>query len=310
MGTLLMVGTLLLLCFVLCYGLMLDWFHSSKIQAATVGILVLLILFIQRSVRVKRPVLSLEALSSWKVISGLALLFFLCLLFNTGNLNTTFLTIILRDNPLQSAYTAIFAIPGYIFGSLLCFLYYRRYMNFLGMAVLACVFFLFANMGMLHLTAATTGSYDLFWPIFFRASAAIITYISIGIYIAGNITPRHFGTVISALIAIRTLFAPMAASCLYSNWLYKLKIKHVNNLALTMDRLNPFLSERRASLYGSVNQQASLLALHDIYAALVIFTVILLAVVLVFPFHGTQKRIVFNWQDPLHIKEAAQSITI
>ncbi|PIF71300.1 hypothetical protein CLU99_2065 [Flavobacterium sp. 2] len=128
--------------------------------------------------------------------------------------------------------------------------------------------------------------------------------------IAGNISPAHFGTVISTLIAIRTLFAPMGASCLYSNLHYHLKIKHINNLAVTMDRLNLYVAERRASIYGSVNQQASLLALHDIYAIMVAFTVVLLVLIIVFPFHGTQKRIIFNWQDPFHSKEAAQSITI
>jgi DHA2 family multidrug resistance protein len=310
LGTLLLSSSLLLMCYVLSYGLMLNWYTSIKIQAATVVAVVLLVLFLQRNTRVSRPIINFAALGSWKVGAGFIVLIFFCLFFNTSSLTTPFLSIILRGNALESARINTFGIPGYIAGCLLCFVYYRKYMNFSIMAAAACLCFIISNIEMYALTSSFAGPSDLFWPMFFRAMAVIITYISVGLYITSNIPAHHFNDVTMVLIAVRTLFVPVGVATLLSNWFYQGQIKHIAFLANKMDRLNPDIIVRNASIFSSVKTQASLLAIRDIYGTLIIIGIVLLIVILVFPFHGSQKRIVFNWRNPLHAQEVTQSITI
>jgi DHA2 family multidrug resistance protein len=310
LGTLLIIASLLLTCYVFSYGLMLDWYASIKIQAATLVAVLLFTLFLQRNLRIKRPIVKFEAFSSWKVVMGFMVLIFFCLFFNTSSLTAPFLNIILKNNPLESARLNTFGIPGYIAGSLLCFLYYKRFMNFSVMAVAACLCFLISNIEMYDLTSSFTGSTDLFWPMFFRAMATIITYISVGIYITSNIPLHYFNDVTMVLIAVRSLFVPLIASTLYSNWFYHGQVIYLNKLANKMDSLNPYVTARSSAVFSSVKTQASLLALRDIYGALILIGIVLLIIIIVFPFHGSQKRIVFNWQNPLHGKEVAQSLPI
>lgn len=310
LGTLLIIASLLLVCYVCCYGLMLNWYASVKIQAATLGALILLLLFLQLNLRIKRPIVNFKALHSWKVGAGIFLLFFFCLFFNTSSLTTPFLNIILKNNALESAHINTYGIPGYIAGSLLCFVYYKKFMNFSTMAAAACLLFLFSNIQMYTLTSSFAGPSDLFWPMFFRAMATIITYISVGIYITSNISLNAFNDVTMILIALRSLFIPLVASTLYSNLLYRRQIVHINQLANEMDGLNPYVEARNSAIINSVKTQASLLALRDIYGTLIIIGIVVLVIIIVFPFHGSQKRIVFNWQNPLHSKEVAQSIPV
>lgn len=309
-GTLVITTALLLICYVCCYGQMLDWYASVKIQGATLAAILLLLLFLQRNLRIKRPIVKFEAFSSWKVGAGIFVLFFFCLFFNTTSLTTPFLNIILKNNPLESAHINTYGIPGYIAGSLFCFVYYKRFMNFSTMATIACVLFLVSNIEMYMLTSSFTGPADLFWPMFFRAMATIITYISVGIYITSNIPLHYFNDVTMVLIAIRSLFVPLTASTLYTNLYYRRQIAHVNQLANEMDSLNPYVAMRNSGIMTSVKTQASLLALRDIYGMLIILGIVVLVIIVVFPFHGSQKRIIFNWKDPLHGKEVAQSIPV
>ena len=310
MGTLFITTALLLMCYVCSYGLMLNWYASVKIQAATLGSVLLLMLFLQRNLRIKRPIVKFETLISWQVGAGIFVLFFFCLFFNTNSLTTPFLNIILKNNPLESAHINTYGIPGYIAGSLLCFVYYKKFMNFSTMAATACLLFLVSNIEMYLLTSSFTSPENLFWPMFFKAMATIITYISVGIYITSNISLSAFNDVTMILIALRSLFIPLAATTVYSNLLYRRQIVHINQLTNKMDSLNPYVTARNSAVVSSVKTQALLLSLRDIYGLLIIIGIVVLIIVIVFPFHGSHKRIVFNWKNPLHAKEAAQSIPV
>ncbi|WP_317499207.1 hypothetical protein [Flavobacterium sp. DG1-102-2] len=310
LGNIFLVISLLLMCYVMSYGLMQDWFASVKIQAATIGSIIALLTFLHSNMRNKRPIINFTTVASWHVLCGVFVLCCLCMLFNTGSLTSPFLAIVFKNNPLESAKINTYGTVGYLFGSFLCFLYYRKFMNFTPMAATACVLFLVSNLGMYYITTINASPNDLFLPMFFRAMATIITYISVGIYITSNIPLNYFNDVTMFLIAVRTLLVPVVASALYSNWHYHEQIKYTTRLANTMDALNPLVAVRNTQLVSSVKVQASLLALRDIYGALIIMSLVLLVIILFIPFHGSNKRIIFNWRDPLHGKEAAQAITV
>jgi hypothetical protein len=231
--------------------------------------------------------------------------------FNTTVLSNTFFTIVFKNNPLESAKVNIFGVPGYVAGSLICYFYYKRFMNFMPLAATACILFIVSNIGMYFITTSVVSPSNIFWPVFFRAAATIITYISVGIYITSNIPFKFFNDVTMFLIAIRTLLVPIIASTLYSNLFYHWQIKYLNVLADHTDLMKSFDKVPQSSkFFPAFKEQASLLALRDIYGALIICGIVLLVIIIVTPFHGSHKRMIFNWRDPLHGKEVAQSIAV
>jgi DHA2 family multidrug resistance protein len=309
-GTLLYAIGMLLASYVVAYGLTEDWFNSFKIQMATAGAAISFVLFIRNSVTTKRPLFSFVFFRFWKPMLGLTLLLIFCLFFNTSSLISPFLNIILRNNPVESATINTFVIPGYIAGAILCFLYYRRFTNFNIPAAVACACYLASNLLMYRLTSSYTDPASLFLPMFLRALATVTTYISVGIYMTTNIPVQFLNDLTIFIILVRSLLAPLLAAAIYGNWLYSGSIRHLNMLADNMDRLNPYVTARGAGVFSSVRNQASLLAIRDAYGILIVAGIVLLVFIIVFPFHGSHKRTIFNWQNPQIGKEIAQSITV
>lgn len=309
-GTILFAAFMLLISYLFSYGLTEDWFSSVKIQASGMAALVMLVLFIQHSMRLKRPLMNFSFMGYWKPIVGVTLLFIFCLFFNTTSLISPFLNIILKNNPLESAKVSCYVIPGYLAGTTLCYLYYRKFANFNVMAAVACASFLLSNLYMYHLTSTFTSPSDLFLPMFLRAMATVITYICVGLYITSNIPYALLNDITVFIITVRSLGAPVIASAFYSNLLYRYTIKHVNGLANQMDSLNPYVVARGKGVISGVQTQATLLAIKDIYGILIIAGIVLLVFIVVFPFHGSHKRIVLNFNNPLYGKEVAQAIPV
>jgi DHA2 family multidrug resistance protein len=309
-GTLLLSVSMLLTSYILAYGLTEDWFASVKIQDATVGAVISFVLFLRHSLTVKRPLMNFNFFAYWKPMLGVTLLLIFCLFFNTSSLIGPFLNIILHNNPVESAKINTYVIPGYLTGTLLCFLYYRKFTKFNIPAAVACSAYLAANLLMYRLTGSFTDQQSLFLPMFLRAMATVITYISVGIYITTNTPYQFINDITVFVIMMRSLAAPVIASAIYGNLLYSGSIRHLNTLADNMDRLNPFVAARATGIYSAARSQATLLALRDIYSMLIVAGIILLVFIIVFPFHGSDRRTVFNWKNQLQGNEVAQAITV
>jgi DHA2 family multidrug resistance protein len=309
-GTILCAASMLLTSYVMAYGLTNDWFASVQIKLATTGAIISMVLFIRHSLTIKRPLMNFSFFKFWKPMLGVALLLVFCLFFNASSLIGPFLNIILHSNPVESAKINTYVIPGYFAGTLLCFLYYRKFTKFNVPAAVACISYLASNLLMYRLTSTFADPASLFLPMFLRAVATVITYISVGIYITTNIPYQYINDITVFVIIVRSLIAPIIATAGYGTLLYRGSIRHLTILAEHMDRLNPYVAARSVGVLSGARTQASLLAIRDAYGLLVVAGIILLVFILVFPFHGSDKRTVFNWQNPLFGKEAAQSITI
>ncbi|MDR3711335.1 MAG: hypothetical protein P4L51_00845 [Puia sp.] len=308
LGTIFLAASLLLISYLFSYGLTKDWFTSMKMQGAAIGVMISLVLFLQRSLRVKRPLADLKVLTYWKAVAGLIMIFLLCLLYNSTSLLSPFMNIVLKSNQLESAKVNTYIIPGFIAGSLLSYVYYRKFTNFNVMAGMACVCFLASNIFMYYLTSSLTSSADLFLPLFFRGMAIAVSYISVGLYVAGSVPVSYFIDLSTLLIILRSVISPVLASALYANLIYRGQIKYVNYLAGKMDGLNSYVTARGAGVVSSVKVQASMLAVRDVYGILIIAGIVLLAVIIVFPFHGSNKRTVLDWKSPFYKNDLAQAI--
>lgn len=178
------------------------------------------------------------------------------------------------------------------------------------MAALTCASYLLSNLLMYRLTSVSTSESGLFLPMFLRAMATVIAYISIGIFIISNLPYALVNDITVFIITVRSLLAPGLATALYSKWIYEGTLNYMDKLAVNMDRLNPGVSARGAGIISSVKMQASLLAIRDIYGVLILVGMVLLIFMIVFPFHGSDKRIVFDWKNPFYGKEVAQSVAV
>lgn len=160
------------------------------------------------------------------------------------------------------------------------------------------------------MTATTVMSSYFFLPLFLRSVATIITYIAIGIYITSNTPASYFNDIVTVLIILRSLVVPLIASSVFSNWLYRTQLKYLYKLSENIDTTGILSATRGNALVASVRTQASLLAIRDIYGALIIFGILLLIFLAVYPFHGTFKRNIFNWKNPEVAKEEGQTLPL
>ncbi len=309
-GSIALAGCLLLTSFCLCYGQMYDWFASTHIQAGVAGAALFLVLFFQRSFRIKRPLVDISVLSYWKALAGIFVLFMLCVFFNTTSLLNPFLVIILRNNPQESAMVNLYGLPGYLTGSAICFFYYRKNTRYNAMAALACACYLLSNAWMFFLISGATASSDLVGPLFFRSMGAIVTYISTGLYLTRNLPPRLVPHITFIIVGLRSFGAPIFASTLFSNWMYRAQVQHIDRIAGRIDALDFMARSRGSGIFTSIRTQASLLAMRDIYGFLSMAGIVFLVILIVFPFHGSTKRIVFDWSNPANAGELVQSVPL
>jgi len=310
LGTVFYSITLILVCFVFSYGVTDDWFNSTKVKMAVAGAITSGMLFIRQSLAVRRPLMCFDFLKFWKPMLGISILVMFCLFFSTNALIGPFLSIVFHNNPVESAQINLYVIPGYIAGTLLCFLYYRKYTRFNTIAAVCCASYLLSNLLMYRLTSVYTSSADLFLPMFLRAMATVIAYISVGIYVTYNIPFALINDITVFIITLRSLIAPGIATAFYSKMIYRGTVRYTDKLAGNMDALNPFVALRGESIISAVKTQATLLAIRDVYGLLIVVGIIMLVFLIVFPFHGSDKRVVFNWADPAYSKEVAQLIPV
>ncbi|WPV01559.1 hypothetical protein SNE26_07205 [Mucilaginibacter sp. cycad4] len=310
LGTVLYSITLILCCYVFAYGVTEDWFNSVKVKLASAGAIISGMLFIRQSLAVRRPLMNFNFLKQWKPMLGVSILGMFCLFFSTSALISPFLNVVFRNNPVESAQINTYVIPGYLTGTTLCFLYYRKFTRFNTMAAVCCASYLLSNLLMYRLTSVYTAPGDLFLPMFLRAMATVIAYISVGIYVTSNISYVLINDITLLIITMRSLFAPAIGTAFYSNMIYGGTVRYTDKLAANMDSLSPFVAARNASLFYNVKTQATLLAIRDVYGLLILVGFVMLAFLIVFPFHGSDKRVVFDWKKPFYGKEVAQSIPV
>ncbi|MNI87403.1 hypothetical protein D3C73_1446010 [compost metagenome] len=90
-----------------------------------------------------------------------------------------------------------------------------------------------------------------------------------------------------------------------ANWYYQQQVIKTSDLASIIDKTNSLVLQS-ANIGKSVQAQASLLAIRDSYNGLFIVGLILVFLILVFPYHSSPTRRIFNWKRKNATKEALQ----
>ena len=112
MGYLLYVCFILILGYILIYGRQLGWFDSSLIVLLSLGSLVIMMLFLIRESKLKRPLINLQIFRAKNFVIGLLLLFSFYIFKGSTGLAYGYLEVILGNDPLDTIPIWIAVIVG------------------------------------------------------------------------------------------------------------------------------------------------------------------------------------------------------
>ncbi|GCB33893.1 MFS transporter [Bacteroides faecalis] len=301
---------LLMLMYVINYGKVLDWMASPKICLYIVIAPMLIALFIWIQHRSTTPYVSLAPLYQPKAIIGYFYMMLVMFFSTSTTLLTNYLSIILRVDTTHTYSLYIFLLPGYVIGAFICFWWFRwqrwRF-RFLVAGGMTCFVIFF---GSLYFGISPQSTYDmLYLPIFFRGLGMLALIIAFALFAVEDMDPKLLLSNAFFLIIFRSVLAPVMATSLYSNVLYRLEQKYMYSLSETITATDPLAASRYTqslnsaiaqghgyneavqiatnSLYGTLQQQSLLLALKEILGYLLVISIIIAVVSRFIPFHKT-----------------------
>jgi len=290
-GMILVVFFMLMVDYVVTYGQKEDWYTSRHIVEATVFAILGFCLLMLRTTLLKRPFLSLPALGFRNVSIGLAIIFLMSLFFSVSLLQTTQMTLIFHNNPVENSWVNAFQIAGFVVGNLFCFLYYSRFSSFKWTIIAAVCCYMLSAIQLFFLMGPDAGPRDMFMPMFFRGAGTIIFYTAIGIYMADRLPFKHFFAVVFYLLTFRTFLGPVVWTSVLSNLYYHRLINNIERVAVKTDRINYFSSGSAVpQFFGRVQQQAAFLSLKEIFGMVILAGVLLIAGMLLTNFNPEEDR--------------------
>lgn len=301
---------MLMLVYVITYGRILDWMAAPRIRLFTVVGPLLIGLFLWEQLRAPSPYVSLKPLLQWKAMLGYLYMVLVMLFSTSTSLLTNYMTTILRVDNTHTYTLYVWLLPGYVLGAFLCFWWFRwqrwRF-RFLIAGGMACFVVFF---GMLYFGISPDSRYEmLYLPLFFRGLGMMVLLIAFGLFVVEDLPQKYMLSNAFFLISFRAVLAPVLASSIYSNWLYHLQQRYLVQLSENITAVDPLASSRYASslssnlaaghsiddamslatntLYSTLQQQSTLLALKHILGWLVVVTLVIAIVSRFIPFHKT-----------------------
>ena len=302
LGTVLLAASLLSFSFVASYGLQNNWLYSRSILIGIVLTFVFFVLFFNRNYRKKRKIIKFSSIGNKATFLTLFTVFILGLFYSNTSLLSNLMNLLLPGNPSKQAEINSYIIVGYILGSLVVYLYFKRTKKCKAIFLISALFYLLSNVLILQLLDSRTSLEMLILPIIIRGMAVMISFIATAVYLAGNVPAKEFLHSIVLFILVRTFLVTVFWSSLISNWFNRLQILHQTRLAELMPG-NPSI-DRTALL--SFQKQASLLGLHDLYFYLCLANVLVILIIAVLPYHSSTVRHIFNWGTKKNTKELIQ----
>lgn len=309
---LIIATSLIMLIYLITYGKVLDWMASSRICIYIVIAPLLLSLFLWEQFHSSQPYVSLKPLFQWKTILGYFYMMLVMFFSTSTSLMTSYLTTILKVDSTRSYTLYIWSLPGYIVGAIICFWWFRwqrwRF-RFLVAGGMLCFAFFF---GSLYFTVSPSSTYEmLFLPIFMRGLGMMVLIIAFALFAVEDLSPKYLLSNAFFLISFRSVLTPVLASAFYNNMLYRLQQKYIVEISDYMTSVNPLAMERYSSsfnsnimqghsfdeavqiatnsIYTTAQQQATLLALKDLFGWLFLITLIIAIISRFIPFHKAIK---------------------
>lgn len=288
---LLLGGALSLLNYVFTFSKQQDWFNSGYIQLALVGFLLFSALFLYRQSVIDKPYVGLHFLKKRNVLTGILLMMMMGMHLATGVLQTAFTTVLGYDNPTNNLLN-ITMLPGILLGTFICWVAKKRDWGVRLPVFIAFVCFQVSAILMYFLIAPVIQIEYLILPVFLKGVAMCILFIVVSLLVVDKLGPMDMLPVVSIFMTFRSFIGTSLFSAVFTWALYKLQLFQFSNLAADLDGLNPFAALRgdTSVLYRSVNAQATLMAIKQLFGYVVLAGMIVLAFVLLHPFNRIHHR--------------------
>jgi len=214
-GYLFYISFILTLGYILVYGRQLGWFGSSLIVTLSVVGLMILLLFIIRELKLKRPLINLQIFGTKNFVIGLLLLFTFYIFKGSTGLAYGYLEIILGNDPLSTI--PIWA--AVIFGTTLSMFVTSRFIlmgyNLIRMIIVGFVIMAIYYAYMIRFVSVQGETIDFILPMFIYGVATGVLFVPIVSFTASSAPPKI--AINASLVGILARFTGFTASLAFSN---------------------------------------------------------------------------------------------
>ncbi|MDR3327678.1 MAG: MFS transporter [Prevotellaceae bacterium] len=298
--------------FVATYGKTMDWFHSKEIFFITFFVIpISFTLFVRRQFIEKKPFADLNIMKNPNTFVGYIFIFLGMFFCSTTSLVSSYVTSVLKLENNRLYELNISMIPGFLAAAVFCTWWFKKERKpnpviFTGFAcfIVSCI--------ILYFTISAQGEYQLLYlPMFLRGAGMLILFVVFGVYVVQGLTPEKMLSNIFLLIGVRSVLGPALSSSFFINSIYRLQQATMQKLSENITPTNPMAATRYAQYYqsgiskGFDPQQAQQYALTNLYNLLqtqslavtlktltgwlIIFGIILLIIILIYPFNDHKK---------------------
>ncbi|AZA84160.1 hypothetical protein C1637_16870 [Chryseobacterium lactis] len=247
-GYLFYISFILILGYILVYGRQQGWFGSSKIVFLSIGNLLILFLFINRELRLKRPLINLHIFKTKNFVIGLLLLFTFYIFKGSTGLAYGYLEVILGNDPLSTIPIWIAVIAGTVLGMFII----SRFV-LMGYNLIRIIIAGFGIMGlyyayMLMFVSVQGETIDFIAPLFIYGIATGVLFVPIVSFTTSAAPPQI--AINASLVGILARFTGFTSSLALNNELQLYTKSAVREkMRETLNETNPQFSATLEDVY-------------------------------------------------------------
>ncbi|MBB6501710.1 MFS transporter [Pedobacter cryoconitis] len=244
-------GASLLLCYVLTYGQVRDWFSNSEIITAFAGCCMFTFLFIFRQYHVKRPFWDLRVFKDYKQIPlGITFMVIMYLFYSSNMLFNRYAAYTFQGEEGYLSMIALITLCAYLLSFPLAgILLYRR----VPVRIMLCLAFLLYGASLLlffHDVQTYNAMNNLVAAYLLQGMAYGIMLTTLSTFTATNIPRESNGDRVMGSLFFRYIFASYAGYSLFSNWLFRDTVRHHGYLTEGITFDNPVYATEMQQLKG------------------------------------------------------------
>jgi DHA2 family multidrug resistance protein len=273
----LLIAFMMLVNYVVVYGRVEDWTASRNILLATFSSIFLLLAFIRRELRFKRPVFPLDLFKLGNFRLGL-LFFFLLGIFAPATIQATFSGGVLHYENYRNAELTLYLIPGITAGAVFCYYWFFRGYHDLSLILIGFICVVFYEIILYNSFSNNFELREFWFPSLIKGFGLGILFVAIGIYITRGHTIKDVLTVVGISFLARSFLGTALFTSVFNYFSYTQRIRHLNYLGGLIDVTQTATGTPTAGkdLYAALQAQATLAAAKELtgYTILAGFAII------------------------------------
>lgn len=260
-GYLFYVSFILILGYILIYGRQLGWLDSRVIVFLSIGNLILLILFVTRESKLKRPLINLQIFKVKNFVIGLLLLFSFYIFKGSTGLTYGYLEVILGNDPLSTIPIWLAVIVGTVLSMFVTSRFVLMGFNLIRMIIVGFSFMALYYAYMILFVAVQGETVQFILPMFIYGVATGVLFVPIVSFTSSAAPPKI--ALNASLIGIFARFTGFTASLALNNEIQLFSKSAVREkLRETVTEVNPQLPITLLDIQNKYSNAGS-----DIYTA-------------------------------------------